>query len=105
MDMQTEPCGTSLDTIEPGRTTDSTGEALAPSAPARRGSRTSPSLRVFFQPRSVAVIGATERPQHVGRALVSNLLGSSFGGTIYPVNPHRETVLGLRAYPSVRTIP
>ncbi|HSU29702.1 MAG TPA: bifunctional acetate--CoA ligase family protein/GNAT family N-acetyltransferase [Bryobacteraceae bacterium] len=63
------------------------------------------SLDVFFKPKSVAVIGATERPGHVGRAILWNLISSPFGGTIYPVNSRRGAVLGVRAYPSVLAVP
>jgi len=62
-------------------------------------------LNVFFQPRNVAVIGATEEPTGVGRSIVTNLKQTSFGGTVYPVNPKRSDVLGLPCYPSVREIP
>ena len=44
-------------------------------------------LDVFFAPKSVAVIGATEKPASVGRSVLYNLLTSPFGGTVYPVNP------------------
>lgn len=64
-----------------------------------------PALDVFFAPRSVAVIGATETPGSVGRTLLTNLLGSPFGGTVYPVNPKRGAVLGVKAYPSVGQVP
>ena len=56
-------------------------------------------LDVFFQPRSVAVIGATEREGHVGRTVLWNLISSPFGGTVYPVNPKKSSVLGIKAYP------
>lgn len=62
-------------------------------------------LDVFFRPQSVAVIGATESPQTVGRATLWNLISSPFGGTVYAVNPKRSSVLGMRAYPSVKDIP
>src|SRR5947209_16916831 len=62
-------------------------------------------LEFFFSPRSVAVIGATERPGSVGRALLWNLISSPFGGTVYPVNPRRSSVLGVKAYPSVADLP
>jgi len=62
-------------------------------------------LDVFFRPRNVAVIGASEDQTGVGRSLVSNLKQTSFGGTIYPVNPKHPEVLGLRCYPSIREIP
>jgi acetyltransferase len=61
-------------------------------------------LDAIFQPRSVAVIGATEKPGSVGRTILWNLLSSPFGGTVYPVNPTRPAILGVRAYPSVGAI-
>jgi len=63
------------------------------------------SLVRMFRPRSVAVIGATEAPGSVGRTLLFNLVSSPFGGTIYPVNPKRSNVLGIRAYPSIKEVP
>ena len=62
-------------------------------------------LDVFFKPRSVAVIGATEKAGHVGRAILWNLISNPFGGTVYPVNSKRPAVLGIRAYPSVAAVP
>ncbi|HJS17774.1 MAG TPA: bifunctional acetate--CoA ligase family protein/GNAT family N-acetyltransferase [Anaerolineales bacterium] len=59
----------------------------------------------IFAPKSVAVIGATETPGSVGRTIVWNLISSSFGGTIYPVNPNRPSVLGIKAYPSLSAVP
>jgi acetyltransferase len=62
-------------------------------------------LDPFFRPRSVALIGATETRGSVGRTLLHNLLGTHFEGTVFPINPKRETVLGIKAYPSVLDIP
>jgi acetyltransferase len=62
-------------------------------------------LAPIFTPESVAVIGATDKPGSVGRTLLWNLLSNPFGGTIYPVNPKRRSVLGVSAYPSIRAIP
>ncbi len=62
-------------------------------------------LDVLFRPNSVAVIGATERLGSVGRTLVWNLISNTFGGTIYPVNPSRKSVLGIKAYPSLSDVP
>jgi acetyltransferase len=59
----------------------------------------------IFAPKSVAVIGATENPGSVGRTIVWNLLSSTFGGTIYPVNPKRPSILGIKAYPTLRDVP
>ena len=62
-------------------------------------------LDVFFAPKSVAVVGATEAANSVGRTLMWNLVTNPFGGTVYPVNPKRPSVLGVKAYPSVSAIP
>src|SRR5215467_5919981 len=62
-------------------------------------------LDPLFAPRSVAVIGASERPGSVGRSVLWNLLSSPFGGTVFPVNAKRSNVLGIKAYPSVRDLP
>jgi acetyltransferase len=62
-------------------------------------------LDVFFSPRTVAVIGATENPNTVGRTLFWNLVTNPFGGTVYPVNPKRASVLGVKAYKSISDIP
>src|SRR5829696_4228804 len=63
------------------------------------------ALDAIFAPKSVAVIGATENPGSVGRTIVWNLLSSTFGGTIYPVNPKRLSILGIKAYPSLSAVP
>ncbi|RMG92426.1 MAG: GNAT family N-acetyltransferase [Chloroflexi bacterium] len=62
-------------------------------------------LDAIFRPKGVAVIGATEREGSVGRTIIWNLMSSSFGGAIFPVNPKRNSVLGIKAYPSVGDIP
>jgi acetyltransferase len=62
-------------------------------------------LDAIFAPKSVAVIGATERKGSVGRTILWNLITNSFGGTVYPVNPGRASVLGIRAYPNIAAIP
>ena len=62
-------------------------------------------LASIFTPQSVAVIGATDRAGSVGCTVLSNLMGSPFGGPVWPVNPKRPTVLGLPAYRSIRELP
>ena len=61
-------------------------------------------LDAIFHPRSVAVIGATEKDGSVGRTILWNLLSSPFGGTVYPVNPTRPAILGVKAYPTIAAI-
>jgi acetyltransferase len=62
-------------------------------------------LDVFFSPRNIAVIGATERAHSVGRACMENLLAGGFEGKIYPVNPTRPSILGVPAFASVADLP
>ncbi|MGZ4461248.1 MAG: bifunctional acetate--CoA ligase family protein/GNAT family N-acetyltransferase [Gaiellaceae bacterium] len=62
------------------------------------------SLRPFFVPESVAVLGASPRPGSVGGELFRNILGAGFRGVVYPVNPTGSPVGGVRAYKSVREI-
>lgn len=66
----------------------------------RAGAR---GLRPLFEPRSVAVIGASESPGSVGRAIMENL--GAFGGALFAVNPHRDRVLGRRSFSSIQSIP
>src|SRR5438105_2233951 len=62
-------------------------------------------LDPLFHATSVAVIGAKDDPGTVGRTIMMNLVSGSFHGKIYPVNPKRNIVLGLKSYPSVLDIP
>lgn len=62
-------------------------------------------LDAIFTPHSVAVIGASDRPGGVGRAVLWSLLSSPFGGTVYPVSDKRPSVLGIKAYRDVEQIP
>ena len=62
-------------------------------------------LDVFFAPSSVAVIGATETPNSVGRTVLWNLISTPFGGAVFPVNPKRSSVLGIKAYPRISAVP
>ncbi|MAS37269.1 MAG: acetyl CoA synthetase subunit alpha [Anaerolineaceae bacterium] len=62
------------------------------------------TLDSIFKPRSVAVIGATERAGSVGRTILWNLISNPFGGTVYPINPGRPSVLGIKAYPNIASI-
>jgi len=63
------------------------------------------AMDVFFKPNTVAVIGATETTGSVGRTLLWNLISSPFGGTVFPVNPRRTNVLGIKAYPNIAAVP
>jgi len=62
-------------------------------------------LDALFKPRAVAVIGASEAPYSVGRTILANLIGSPFGGAVFPVNPRHRYVLGIQAYPTIAAVP
>lgn len=62
-------------------------------------------LDAIFAPKSVAVVGATEKSGTVGRTILWNLISSPFGGTVYPVNPNRPSVLGIKSYPNLAAVP
>jgi acetyl coenzyme A synthetase (ADP forming)-like protein len=79
---------------------------VAPASTEARGQAARvASLRPFFRPRSVAVIGASRDPAGVGHRLLRALLAGPFPGVVYPVNPRAAEVAGLRAYPSAREMP
>lgn len=60
---------------------------------------------VIFNPQTVAVVGATERGGSVGRTVFTNLIGIPFRGIVFPVNPSRRSILGIKACPSVLEVP
>lgn len=63
------------------------------------------ALEPFFNPQSIAVIGASSNPVKPGGRPVSALLSKGFSGKIYPVNPTRTNINGLKCYPSLLDIP
>jgi acetyl coenzyme A synthetase (ADP forming)-like protein len=63
------------------------------------------SFRAFFDPRSVAVIGASRDPSKVGGSVLANLRSAGFEGRIIPVNARADLVQGLPAFPSLRDVP
>ena len=63
------------------------------------------SLNAIFKPKSIAVIGATEKAGSVGRTLLWNLISNPFGGTVFPINPKHASVLGIKAYPNLAALP
>ena len=62
-------------------------------------------LNAIFAPKAVAVIGATEKGGSVGRTVLWNLISNPFGGTVFPVNAKRSSILGIKAYPNLAALP
>ncbi len=67
-------------------------------------SRKHDDLAFFFEPKSVAVIGASRNPLKFGHFLLRNLVDLGFEGKVFPVNPNAEEILGLKAYPRIDLI-
>ena len=63
------------------------------------------SLQAFFEPETVAVIGASRARGTIGAEIFHNLLTTGFHGCVFPVNPHAISVQGVRAYTSLREVP
>ncbi|HEY0727986.1 MAG TPA: GNAT family N-acetyltransferase, partial [Pyrinomonadaceae bacterium] len=63
------------------------------------------ALKLFFEPRAVAVIGASRQRGTIGGEILHNLLSYGFKGAVYPVNPAADEIEGVRAFPSVEAIP
>jgi 3-hydroxypropionyl-CoA synthetase (ADP-forming) len=59
----------------------------------------------FFKARSVAVIGASATPGRIGTAVLDSLLNYHYKGKVYPINPSRDEVMGIKAYPSLADVP
>jgi acetyltransferase len=63
------------------------------------------NLDCFFNPRRIAVVGASDQPGKVGTTLLHNLVGRGYDGVVYPVNAKREAVQGIAAYKSLAELP
>jgi acetate---CoA ligase (ADP-forming) len=66
---------------------------------------TAASIRPFFKPQSVAVVGASRNPSSIGYRIMEGLVLSRFQGCIYPVNPKAKVICSMRAYPSILDLP
>lgn len=63
------------------------------------------NLKTLFHPKSVTLIGASDRPLSLGNVVMKNLLNGGFGGPILPVNPKYETICGVYAYKEIIDLP
>ncbi len=62
-------------------------------------------LDMFFNPRSVAVVGASRKPGKLGYEVLHNIVRHGYGGPVYPINPGADQILGLTCYPSILAVP
>jgi acetyltransferase len=65
----------------------------------------SSQIDTIFNPASIAIVGATNRPQSVGQAVVRNLIQGEFQGVLYPVHPTLKSIFGVKAYKCLEDIP
>ena len=63
------------------------------------------SLESLLRPQSVAVIGASDNPARIGGRPIYSMLKDNFQGKLFPVNPNRDIVQGLQAYPNISSVP
>ena len=80
-------------------------EASVARAEMRDRIATAASIRPFFRPNSVAVVGASRQSTSIGGRILQALIAGGFRGPIYPINPNASSVQGLSAYPTVRAMP
>lgn len=62
-------------------------------------------LNKIFNPKVIAIIGASAKEGSVGHALMKNIIGSGFDGIVYPINPKRTNILGVKSYHSLGEVP
>jgi len=62
------------------------------------------SLESFFNPKSVAIVGASRQKGKVGYEIMANLIEGGYPGKIYPVNPNADTIEGLKCFPDLKSI-
>ncbi len=62
-------------------------------------------LNNFFNPKSIAVIGASRTPGKVGYDILENILQYGYQGAVYPINPGASEILGKKSYPSLLDVP
>jgi len=62
------------------------------------------SLESFFNPKSVAIVGASRQTGKVGHEILANMIEAGYKGRIYPVNPKADTIEGLKCYPDLESI-
>ncbi|MGB9799616.1 MAG: acetate--CoA ligase family protein [Thermanaerothrix sp.] len=63
------------------------------------------SLRPFFAPKGVALIGASDNPSKLSHGILKNMVSYGYQGAVYPVNPKSTRILGLPCYPDIRQVP
>ena len=66
---------------------------------------TNSDISFFFNPKSIAVVGASGTPGKVGHNVLKNIVDSKYSGKLYPINPKASEILGIKTYKSVLDVP
>ena len=61
-------------------------------------------MKALFEPSSIAIVGASKNPEKIGYKVVENIIASGYKGKIYPINPKKGELLGLKVYGSIEEI-
>jgi acetyl coenzyme A synthetase (ADP forming)-like protein len=80
-------------------------EAFLCASAARERHAAAQSVRVFLEPASVAVVGASRREGSIGRAILENLERCGYSGPIFPINPHAQNIDGRQAFATIGAVP
>jgi acyl-CoA synthetase (NDP forming)/L-amino acid N-acyltransferase YncA len=89
----------------PGDDADPGWEPYLDAVARREGRADVASLRPLFAPESVAVVGASRRPESLGRAILHNIVSAGYGGRVYAVNPNASDIEGVSCVPSPIALP
>lgn len=80
-------------------------DLLMRAAADAEASRRVGALAALLAPRSIAVIGASRRVEHIGHEILSNLISFGFTGAVYPVNPGASSICSVRSYRTIGEVP
>lgn len=62
------------------------------------------NLEIMFNPRTIAVVGASRREGSIGKAILKNIIDFGYEGTLYPINPNADSVNSIKCYPNLKSI-
>ena len=82
-----------------------TSTLVRPLHPAYGEVEPRPGLASLLAPQTVAVVGASRAPGHLGHQVLANILGYHYTGTVYPVNPHARAICSVRCCPTIGDVP
>jgi acyl-CoA synthetase (NDP forming) len=68
------------------------------------GNAKAAALKRMLEPRSVAVVGASSKKGKIGYEILRNIVEGQFLGSVYPINPHENLILGLKVFSSIREV-